>query len=103
MEATLLDDEKGGSVSVMIDGVAAAREPRSAAEDLRQMLLEQLAKSYHDVKVEFKTLEDLETVANIGGAKTPMARYNILVSFKTTEAAKPTPAPARVKHRDESS
>ena len=32
-----------GTVSVTIEGATAAREPRSAAEDLRQMLLEQLA------------------------------------------------------------
>src|SRR5205807_8322071 len=54
MEAGVLEDDKG--VMITIDGVAAAREPRSAAEDLRQMLIEQLGKSYHDVKVEFKTL-----------------------------------------------
>ncbi len=95
MEATLLDDEKGGSVSVMIDGVAAAREPRSAAEDLRQMLLEQLGKSYHDVKAEFKTLEDVETVANIGGTSVPMSRYLLSVTFNPSAVAKPagTPAP----------
>src|SRR5256885_8934631 len=38
MEATVGEDEKG--VTVLIDGVAAAREPRSAAQDLRQTLLE---------------------------------------------------------------
>src|SRR5437763_1930382 len=105
LEATLLDDEKGGSVSVMIDGVAAAREPRSAAEDLRQMLLEQLGKSYHDVKAEFKTLEDVETVANIGGTSVPMARYILSITLNPNAAAKPaaTPAPSRTKRRDESS
>jgi hypothetical protein len=86
-----------------IEGVAAAREPRSAAEDLRQMLLEQLGQSYHDVKVEFKSLEDLETVANIAGVKTPMAHYIITVSFRPNAAAQPTPAPARSKRKNESS
>src|SRR5438445_91904 len=52
-----MEESKG--VSVSIEGVAAGREPRSAAEDLRQLLIEQLAKSYTDVKVEFKALEDL--------------------------------------------
>src|SRR5438874_10603653 len=47
MEGMLLDEEKGGGISVLIDGVAAAREPRSAAEDLRQMLIEQLCNNYH--------------------------------------------------------
>src|SRR6266436_255738 len=105
MEATLLNDEKGGSVSVTIDGVAAAREPRSAAEDLRQMLLEQHGKSYHDVKVEFKTLEDVETVANLGGTNMPMARYILSITLNPNAAAKPaaTPAPSRTKRKNESS
>jgi len=100
IEGVVLDD---GGITISIEGMAAAREPRSAAEDLRQMLLEQLTKSYHDVKVEFKTLEDLDTMANVAGVKTPMARYNIFVSFGATEAPKPAPAPTRVKHIDESS
>ncbi len=106
MDAVVVDDEKGGSVAVIIDGVAAAREPRSAAEDLRQMLLEQLGKSYHDVKAEFKTLEDIETVANLGGANVPMSRYILSVTFNPNATAKPaaTPAPGRRKPKsDESS
>jgi hypothetical protein len=106
-EGSALDDEKGGSISITIDGVAAAREPRSAAEDLRQMLLEQLGKSYHDVKAEFKALEDVETVANIGGTNVPMSHYILLITFKSNSGAKPaaTPGPARGKRKstDESS
>src|SRR2546427_101095 len=49
IEATLGDEDKGLGVTVTIDGVAAAREPRSAAEDVRQMLIEQLGKNYHSV------------------------------------------------------
>ncbi len=71
----VLDDDKGGGISVTVDGSTAAREPRSAAEDLRQMLLEQLGKTYFDVKVEFKTLEDMETVANVGGTSVPMSHF----------------------------
>jgi hypothetical protein len=82
-----LEDDKG--VTVTIDGVAAAREPRSAAEDLRQMLLEQLGKSYHDVKIEFKALEDVETVANLGGTNVPMSRYVLSITFNPTAPAKP--------------
>src|SRR5947207_1199268 len=105
MEASLSDEDKGGGVTVTIDGVAAAREPRSAAEDVRQMLLEQLGKSYHEVKAEFKTLEDVETVANIGGTNVPMSRYLLSVTFNPS-AAKPAakPAPGRRKQKsDESS
>jgi len=103
MEAGVLEDDKG--VTITIDGVAAAREPRSAAEDLRQMLIEQLGKSYHDVKVEFKTLEDVEAVANLGGTNVPTARYILSITFNPNAAAKPasTPAPSRTKRRNESS
>src|SRR6266581_3229830 len=99
MEAGVLEDDKG--VTVTIEGVAGAREPRSAAEDLRQMLLEQLGKSYHDVKAEFKTLEDVETVANLGGTNVPMSRYLLSVTFNPTAKAKPagTPAPGRRKQK----
>src|SRR6266404_6403728 len=101
MEASLIEEEKGGGVSVTIDGVAAAREPRSAAEDLRQMLLEQLGKTYHDVKVEFKTLEDMDTLASLGGMNVPMSRYVLAVTFNPTAKAKPaaTPVPTRTKRR----
>jgi len=101
LEGQLLDDERGGGISVTIDGVAAAREPRSAAEDLRQMLLEQLGKSYHDVKAEFKALEDMETVAKIGGANVPMSHYVLLVTFNPNAKAKPaaSPVPNRTKRR----
>ena len=101
LEGQLLDDERGGGISVTIDGVAAAREPRSAAEDLRQMLLEQLGKSYHDVKAEFKALEDMETVAKIGGTNVPMSHYVLLVTFNPNAKAKPaaSPGPNRTKRR----
>jgi hypothetical protein len=106
-EGMAQDDEKGGGISITVDGVTAAREPRSAAEDLRQMLLEQLGKAYHDVKAEFKALEDVETVANIGGTNVPMSHYILLITFKSNSSAKPaaTPAPARAKRKttDESS
>jgi len=105
LEGALQEEEKGGGVIVTIDGVAAAREPRSAAEDLRQMLLEQLGKTYHDVKAEFKTLEDVETVANINGTNVPMSRYILSISFNPSATAKPaaTPALRRKPKSDESS
>jgi len=97
LEAQALDEEKGGGISITIDGLAAAREPRSAAEDLRQMLLEQLSKSYFDVKAEFKTLEDVESVANIDGTNVPMSRYILVITFNPNANAKPaaTPPPGR--------
>src|SRR5256886_5377131 len=104
MEAGVLEDDKG--VTITIDGVAAAREPRSAAEDLRQMLLEQLGKSYHGVKAEFKVLEDVETVANLGGTNVPMSRYILSVTFNPNAPAKPATAPPsgrKKQKKDESS
>src|SRR5207237_7148240 len=47
LEATLLADDKG--VTVLIDGVAAARVPRSSAEDLRQVLLAVYENNYTDI------------------------------------------------------
>jgi hypothetical protein len=96
LDGTVLEDK---GVSVMIEGVAAGREPRAAAEDLRQMLSEQLGRDYKEVKVEFKSLEDLETQVNLGGARVPMARYNLSITFNPTESAKATPTPAPAGRR----
>jgi hypothetical protein len=69
------------------------------------MLLEQLGKSYHDVKAEFKTLEDVETVANLGGTNVPMSRYMLSISFNPNAAPKPaaSPAPGRKKPKNDES
>ncbi len=91
IEGSVLDDNKG--ISVSIEGVAAGREPRAAAEDLRQMLVEQLAQSYTDVKVEFKGLEDLDTIVNVGGANMAMSRYVLTVTFGSGASAKAAAAP----------
>jgi len=80
----------------MIEGLAAGREPRAAAEELRQLLLEQLGQSYHEVKIEFKTLEDLDTLVKIGGANMAMARFSLNATFNPSAVvAKATPAPTR--------
>jgi hypothetical protein len=93
LEASVLDENKG--ISVSLEGVAAGREPRSVAEDLRQMLIEQLGHSYSGVKVEFKTLEDLDTIVNVGGTNMPMAHYLLGINFNpgpmAKSAASPTP------------
>ena len=92
------DDNK--QVTVTVQGLAAGREPRSAAEELRQLLSEQLADSYRDVKVEFKTLEDLDTIINVAGANMAVARYSLGITFNPSAAkAAPTPAPTRASKR----
>jgi hypothetical protein len=97
IDGTVLDD---GKITVVIEGLAAGREPRAAAEELRQLLLEQLGQSYFDVKVEFKTLEDLDTIVNIGGSNMAMARFGISAAFNPVAAkSSPTPGP-RTKTRE---
>jgi hypothetical protein len=97
LEANVLDENKG--ISVSLEGVAAGREPRSVAEDLRQMLIEQLGHGYSGVKVEFKTLEDLDTIVNVGGTNMPMAHYLLAINFNpgpmAKSAASPTPDQTR--------
>jgi hypothetical protein len=93
IDGTVLDDEK--NVNVMIEGLAAGREPRGAAEELRQLLLEQLGQSYHDVNIEFKTLEDLDTLVKIGGTNMSMARFALSVTFNPLAATKTSPAPSK--------
>jgi hypothetical protein len=86
--------QEDGKIIVSADGLAAGREPRAAAEELRQLLAEQLSQSYKDVKVEFKSLEDLDTIVHIGGSNQAMARFSISVTFFTQEAkSAPTPGP----------
>jgi len=97
VDGTVLDDNKG--VNVMIEGLAAGREPRAAAEELRQLLLEQLGQSYHDVKVEFKTLEDLDTLVRIGGANMAMARFSVSATFNQTAAVKPAAPSAKTPRK----
>jgi len=85
-------------ITVSIEGIAAGREPRAAAEELRQLLAEQLSEGYRDVKVEFKTLEDLDTIVDVAGENMAMARYILGVSLNpstTNPEAAASPAPAR--------
>lgn len=96
-EGVVLDENKG--INVSIEGVAAGREPRSVAEDLRQMLLEQLAQSYSAVKAEFKTLEDLDTIVNVAGTHMATAHYILTVNFNPAAVPKPAESPASARAR----
>ncbi len=89
-DGALSEDRK--TVTLNLDGTAAGREPRSAAEELRQLLSEQLAQRYTDVKVEFKTLEDLDTVVSVAGVTMAMARYNISVTLRPLNPEAPKAA-----------
>jgi len=96
-EGVVLDENKG--INVSIEGVAAGREPRSVAEDLRQMLLEQLGQSYSEVKAEFKTLEDLDTIVNVAGTHMATAHYILTVNFNPAAVPKPAESPASTRAR----
>jgi hypothetical protein len=93
IDGAVSDDNK--LVSVSLQGIAAGREPRAASEELRQLLTEQLSEIYSEVKVEFRTLEDLDTLVNVAGTNMAIARYALSVNFKP-EAPKaivvPTPS-----------
>ena len=93
IDGSVRDDSK--LVTVALEGMAAGREPRAAAEELRQLLTEQLGQVYTDVKVEFRTLEDLDTIVKIAGANMTMARYTLNATFNAAspEAAKAAASP----------
>jgi hypothetical protein len=84
LQVTSLDGnilEGRHSVAIALEGLAAAREPRAAAEEFRQLLTEQLEKNYGEVKVTFRNLEDLDTAVNLSGVSTPSARFILSVTF----------------------
>ena len=93
----VLDENKG--IDVSLEGVAAGREPRSVAENLRQMLLEQLRQGYSDVKVEFKTLEDLDTIVNVAGTHMATAHYVLTVNFNPAPVLKSAESPVSARAR----
>ena len=96
-EGAVQDENRG--INVSLEGIAAGREPRSVAEDLRQMLLEQFRQSYSDVKAEFKTLEDLDTIVNVAGTHMATAHYILTVNFNPAAVPKPGESPAATRAR----
>jgi hypothetical protein len=98
-----VEDEKG-LVSVTLDGVAGGREPRGVAEDFRQMLLEQIGKEQPTVKVEFKTLEDLDATVAIGGNNVTTAHFVVTVGLEPfPKAATPPPSERKSRPKKEES
>ena len=97
-------EEDKGLVTVTLDGVAGGREPRGVAEDFRQMLLEQVGKEQPTVKVEFKTLEDLDTTVALGGNNVTTAHFVLTVGMEPfPKAATPTPTERKARPRKEES
>jgi hypothetical protein len=101
LEGTV-EDEKG--IAITLDGVAGGREPRGVAEDFRQMLLEQIGKEQPSVKVEFKTLEDLDTTVSVGGNNVTTAHFVVMVGMDPfPKPAEPAPSDRKSKPRKEES
>lgn len=93
------DDEARGVV-IVLEGTAAGSEPRAVAEDFRQMLLEQVGKDRPGVKVEFKSLDDLETSVPVGGNNAGMARFTLGVEFNPFPTPAATPAERRKARKE---
>src|SRR5205823_8511603 len=91
-------EEQSKAITILLEGTAAGREPRAVAEDFRQMLLEQLAKEQPGVKVEFRTLEDLDTLISMGGNNVAAAHFIVSVNANTGPKA-PASAPAERKSK----
>ncbi len=68
------------------------------AEDFRQMLLEQIGKEQPSLKVEFKTLEDLDTTVSVGGNSVTTAHFVVMVGFDPFPKP-PEPAPSERKSK----
>jgi hypothetical protein len=97
-----VEEEKG--ITITLDGVAGGREPREVAEDFRQMLLEQIGKEEPSVKVEFKTLEDLDTTVSVGGTNVTTAHFIVMVGWDPfPKAPEPAPSDRKSKPRKEES
>lgn len=86
-------------VTLAVEGVAAGREPRAAAEEFRQLLNEQLGQDYGQVSVQFNTLEDLDTSVKVAGTAMSTARFTINMTFSPAKGEPASPAAARVPKR----
>ena len=97
-----VEEEKG--ITITLDGVAGGREPLGVAEDFRQMLLEQIGKEQPSVKVEFKTLEDLDTTVSVGGNNVTTAHFTVMVGLDPfPKPPEPAPSERKSKPRKEQS
>src|SRR5256886_12923431 len=86
-----VEEEKG--ISIPLDGVAGGREPREVAEDLRQMVVEQIGEEQPSVKGEFETREDLDTTVSVGGNNVTTAHFVVIIGFDPFPKP-PEPAPS---------
>jgi hypothetical protein len=101
LQITNLDgliEDQSKTITISLEGTAAGREPRAVAEDFRQMLLEQVGKEQPAVKVEFKALEDLDTLISVSGNNVPAAHFIVSVSLNP-ESKAPASGPGERKSK----
>ncbi len=93
LDGTVADNDE--SITLTLEGLSAAREPRAAAEAFREHLYEALAKIHPGAKVDFRNLEDLETPIPLAGVPTRSARFGLDISFRLKEPAPEKPTGAK--------
>lgn len=84
---------------INVDGVAAGADPRRAAEDLRQSLMENFAKRYKNVNATFRQLDDGAETVKLDGRNWPTANFAISISMQDKDPAAATPPPTERKKR----
>jgi Tfp pilus assembly protein PilN len=86
-------DPKNEKITLSLEGIAAAAEPREGAEQFRKALIESLGKKYPGADISFKTLEEAPATVNLDGKTLPTARFAMDVQFPRKPAAPAAPAP----------
>ena len=75
---------------ITMEGIAAGREPRAVAEEMRRSIGDRIAASYSSVAATFRNLDDGSETARIDGKVLPTVMFTIHVTFKP--GAEPIPA-----------
>jgi Tfp pilus assembly protein PilN len=84
---------------INLDGVAAGADPRRAAEDLRQSLMENFGKRYKNVNATFRQLDDGAETVKLDGRSWPTANFAISLSLQDKDQPQATPPPTERKKR----
>jgi Tfp pilus assembly protein PilN len=84
---------------INVDGIASGADPRRAAEDLRQSLMETFGKRYKNVNATFRQLDDGAETVKLDGRNWPTANFAISLSMQDKDQAPATPPPTERKKR----
>ncbi len=83
------------TTGLSMSGIAAAPEPRKAAEELRLAMQKGLGKAFKAADGQFRELEDSEQTVALDGQRVPTATFTIDFQIEVRGAAAPAPVPAR--------